>query len=295
MQAEIARQQEMLQRLESGEIPERGAELRRARPDTNALAEATDPRVAPPAPLMRDLPLAIFETQRIEIPAGRWNNPRTLRVEKRVLDADGDGVPELVRYVDVESRLLLRQEEDRNYDGNIDTWSEYEWGEVTRRVLDSNDDGVRDTWETFQDGRMTRRESDRDNDGVRDAFYDFAEYSLVHERHDVNNDGKIDLEIEYERRRKKLALEDKDHDGRVDTWTTYGVSGGTEFVLRIERDKKGRGFADTFETFELAAGKAQLVRREEDVSGNGEIDIVSIYENGKLVRRQINDPDLLPM
>jgi hypothetical protein len=35
--------------------------------------------------------------------------------------------------------------------------------------------------------------------------------------------------------------------------------------------------------------------REEDVTGDGKIDITSIYENGKLVRREIADPSLVPL
>jgi hypothetical protein len=49
------------------------------------------------------------------------------------------------------------------------------------------------------------------------------------------------------------------------------------------------------ETYEVTDGKALLARREEDVNGDGSIDIVSIYENGRLVQRQISDPDLAPL
>ena len=45
---------------------------------------------------------------------------------------------------------MIRQIEDRNYDGVQDTWSDLEWGAVVARVLDSNDDGNPDTWETYE-------------------------------------------------------------------------------------------------------------------------------------------------
>ena len=71
--------------------------------------------------------------------------------------------------------------------------------------------------------------------------------------------------------------------------------GDAELVFRIERDAKGRGYADTFETYESKEGKAVLVLREEDIDGNGEVDVASFYHDGKLVRREIIEPDLVPM
>jgi hypothetical protein len=81
----------------------------------------------------------------------------------------------------------------------------------------------------------------------------------------------------------------------MDMWIRYTRQGGREEVARIERDRKGRGFADTFEFFSVEAGTAVLKRREEDMNGDGEIDIVSFYEGGKLRRRQVSNPDIVPM
>jgi len=38
-----------------------------------------------------------------------------------------------------------------------------------------------------------------------------------------------------------------------------------------------------------------LVKREEDLNGDGKIDVTSIYQNGKLVKREIADPALTPL
>ena len=65
-----------------------------------------------------------------------------------------------------------------------------------------------------------------------------------------------------------------------------------ELVSRIERDERGRGYPDTFETYEPKGGKALLKQRDVDLNGDGEMDIISVYRNGKLVRREIADPDL---
>ena len=50
-----------------------------------------------------------------------------------------------------------------------------------------------------------------------------------------------------------------------------------------------------FETFIADGDKAQLARREEDVDGDGQADIISIYRDGRLVRRELASPDLRPL
>jgi hypothetical protein len=289
LQAEIERQQMLLERLQHGESEQ----------EHNSTIAGTqlgaDPRIAPAAPELRELPIAIFDKEKKTIPAGTWDNDVRLSVIELKLDADGDDKPELIRYFDVESKLLLRQEEDRNYDGQLDATSTFEWGDLTQRTLDDDDDGQPDGWEVYRDGRLYRREVDRDRDGVRDAFYDYVGESLVLEQHDADNDGRIDREIRYQNRRRTTAEEDLDRDGRPDVWYQYSVESGVELVTRIERDKQGRGRPDVFETFIPDGNKAQLARREEDVDGDGEADIISIFRDGKLVRRELASPDLRPL
>jgi hypothetical protein len=292
IQEELRRQKELLQMMEAGQSappePEPG-------PDPERLAERSDPRIAPRAPAERDLPRAIFEEERVVVAKGTWGNDRRLEVFRRRLDADRDGRPEEIRYVDRRSESLLRVERDRDYDGVLDAWQTYEDGQLVSRVLDDDNDGRPDTWEEYAQGRMTSRAIDRDGDGVKDAFYRYLIDSLVEETHDTDNDGRIDLRIVYKNRQRTRAEEDSDRDGRMDTWTTYRMANGSEVVARIERDSKGRGKPDVFETFDARGGKAVLSRREEDVDGDGTVDVTSIYENGKLVRREISDPSLMPL
>ena len=115
------------------------------------------------------------------------------------------------------------------------------------------------------------------------------------ERHDANNDGVIDTTITYQDRHRVRVEEDRDREGRTDVWTTYQVVNGSEIVWRIERDTNGNGKPDVFETFQPKDGKPVLAKREEDKNGDGSVDVTSIYENGKLVRREISDPDLVPL
>ena len=67
----------------------------------------------------RDLPVAIFDRGQRTIPAGEWENEQPIAVTTRSLDADRDGAPEEVRYHDQKSGVILRRENDRDYDGTI--------------------------------------------------------------------------------------------------------------------------------------------------------------------------------
>ena len=101
--------------------------------------------------------------------------------------------------------------------------------------------------------------------------------------------------MSFQARTRVKSEEDRNNDGRMDRWTIFGTSSGLELPTRIEQDSKGRGFADTFEHFRAVDGKAVLTKREEDVNGDGNIDVTSVYENGKLVRREVTDPGLVPL
>jgi hypothetical protein len=258
-------------------------------------AERANPRVAPDAPTERELPLSVFEMEPVTIVAGSWDNDEAIRVTRGVLDADRDGVPEQVRFFDRDTMLLLRVEQDSNFDGNLDIWNTYTDGEIASRVRDTSGNGNADVWEQYEGGRMTQRTIDRDHDGIADAFYVYGGEILVEERHDANNDGTVDRLISYQNLFRVRAEEDRDRDGNMDVWTTYGVSRGKEVVERVEQATKGSGPPDRIETYDTSSGKSQLSKLEEDRNGDGEVDVTSRYENGKLVQREISDPDLAPL
>ena len=291
IQAELLRQEELMQRMEkdaSATLPGAGGL------SDESLAERADPRIAPRIPKDRDLPLAIFDREMEKIPAGAWgDNQRELRVVTRSLDADQDGKPEQIRYYAEETGALLRKEQDQNFDGDIDTWATYAGDQLVSRALDANDDGEADAWEEYAGERMTSRQVDRDQDGIRDAFYTYEGDSLVEEKHDADNDGAFDLVVTYRDQLRTKVIEDRNYDGSADSWTIYHER--EEIVARIERDTDGSGRPDVFETYAILDGEPVLTKREEDKNQDGTIDITSIYENGKLVRREISDPSLMPL
>ncbi len=296
IEAELRRQEELLRQIERDEALHTEGTSKEDEAEADTLIARADPRAAPAAPEDRDLPLSIFDEEGRTIAKGQWDNPKEIDVVARSLDADRDGNPEEVRYHDARTGRILRKEEDKNYDGTIDTWNSYESGVLSEIQKDNNEDGEADEWQRYgPDGRMAAREVDRNYDGTRDAFFVYEDGSLVEERHDGDSDGSVDRVVRYERRALVRSEEDLSQDGRMDTWTYFETLGGEEVIVRIEKDTSGDGKPDTFETYEQIAGKPTLKQREEDKNGDGTIDIRSVYENGKLKQREISDPALVPL
>lgn len=117
----------------------------------------------------------------------------------RESDLNGDGTKDVVRYYNDEGRPL-REEADRNFDGQMDTVTVFQNGRIVRTEIDSNADGRIDTkiffdddgqplrterdlagrstaetwhpdrWEYFENGRMVRMGTDLDGDGRVDRW-----------------------------------------------------------------------------------------------------------------------------
>ena len=288
IQRELQRQEELLRQIDR-EAATRDASRTSVAPSEADLAVQTDPRSAPPAPRLRELPESVFDEKFASIPGPDGKGKRS--VVARSLDADRDGKPEEVRYFDEKTKQLVRVEEDRDYNGRIDVWSVYEGGALAARELDENGDGKPDAWERYANGRMLSREVDRDGNGVRDAFYVYQGDALVEERHDTKGSGRIDRVVHYAGRHLASTEEDRDGNGAMDTWSKYGLDGrSVEVVVQVERDAKGDGKPDVVESFEQQEGKTVMTRREEDTNQDGTPDVISIYDKGKLVKKEINDP-----
>jgi hypothetical protein len=293
IQRELQRQEELLREIDKEETT-RGASRASVAPTEAEIAVNSDPRSAPAAPRLRELPDSVFEEKHTSIATPDGKGKRS--VLARSLDADRDGHPEEVRYLDDKTAQLVRVDSDRDYDGRFDVWSRYESGALALRELDESGDGKPDAWERYANGRMVAREVDRDGNGARDAFYLYQGDALVEERHDTKGDGNVDRIVRYQGRHLTATEEDRDGDGRLDSWSSYGRdASGAEIVVRVERDAKGDGKPDVFESFEQQSGKTVLVRREEDLDQDGTADVISIYDKGKLVKREITDPSLTPL
>ncbi len=292
IEEEMARQEQHTFE-ETGRVPTASAGPPPAAPPE--LQQGANPLLAPTAPEARQLPRQLFRTDRITIPAGQWDNPQEIEVVRQTLDADRDGRPEEIRYLEPRSRVLIRAEQDRDFDGRIDTWDTYLNGTLAVRVIDNDGDGKSDEWERYSEGRMNARTLDRNHDGVKDSFFRYEGEYLVEKREDSNDDGSIDRVVVYRDLHRLRSEEDRSLNGWMDTWTVYRVVEGREVVVSIHRDSRDQGDPNVFETYETSGGETRLSRREEDINGDGNIDVVSIYKNGKLVRRAISDEALAPL
>lgn len=117
----------------------------------------------------------------------------------RESDLNGDGTKDVVRYYNDEGRPL-REEADRNFDGNLDTITIFQDGHIVRMELDENNDGRIDSkvyydddgtplrterdlagrstasewhpdrWEYYENGHMVRMGTDLDGDGRVDRW-----------------------------------------------------------------------------------------------------------------------------
>ncbi|NRA07893.1 MAG: hypothetical protein HRU02_07000 [Myxococcales bacterium] len=296
IEAELARQEDLLREIESEESATRAERQAPAEAAVvGARAGSRDSRAAPRAPVEPDLPRALFEERRIRVPRDAFGNERELRVTELSLDADRDGSPELLRYLDLESDELIRSEQDSDYDGRIDIWQDYAAGVLCSRRIDRDGDGRADLWEEYADGWATSRKLDRNGDGRANEYYQWRDGSLVVERHDADGDGEMNRIVRYQDRLLVRDDEDLDGDGRMDRSTTYATIAGDEVAVRIERDNNGDGSMDLIEIYAAVSGPRTLLRREEDRDADGRIDITSIYEKGRLVRREISDPALVPL
>ena len=282
IEAELRRQEELLEQIRREEKLARSGAAAAGGAEPRA---SVDPLAAPRAPAEQDLPESIFERELHRV------GEQELLV--KLLDADRDGNPEIRIEHDARSGALLARLEDTDYDGRFDTVNAYHGsGGIASREQDTNHDGMPDRWTEYgADGRATRVVVDRDFDGVRDGLFRYANGWLTDEEHDTNNDGSIDRRVEYEGRRRAIELEDRDFSGGMEIRTFYDLSG---FPERAEIDANEDGRSDVWEYYEGDdPARPVLARKEEDLNGDGDVEVTSYYREGRLVRQEITDTDLV--
>lgn len=280
IEEELRKQEELLEQIDKQEQINQSIKTEQSQ---RARQQPTDPLAAPMPPYERNIPASIYEKENVKTTEGE-------RIRK-TLDADRDGNPEIEILIDEKSGALVSRAEDTNYDGALDSVNRYENGQIRERSEDSNHDGRPDRWTTYENGRGSRVEIDRDFDGRRDGFKVYAGGALSLEEHDTNADGKIDRRVKYEGSRRVVEEEDRNHDGTMDFRTFFDER---EFPSRTEADTNGDGRPDLIEYYEGSdPSNPILLRKEEDVNHDGKTDITSHYKKGKLVRKEVSDPDLI--
>ena len=155
---------------------------------------------------------------------------------------------------------------DINQDGIPDLWVYYNPtrpGEIVRQEEDTNADGRVDTWSTFADGKLARRELDSNGDGRPDIVYLYENEIIAVEERDEQGKGRSTFRAYYQNGRVVKVERDTDGDSKLDLWVYYDAEKNGEVVLKEEKDLNGDGVADLWSFYE----GGQLVRRDLSAAG----------------------------
>jgi hypothetical protein len=150
----------------------------------------------------------------------RWVSGDAAQPTRELLDENHDGRADRVRVFDAQRRLQS-SEDDLDFDGTFELFTDYKDGERARTREDTNGDGEIDGWSFFRSGEIVRRESDRDGDGLRDLVALYRGGQLQRQEEDRNADGQPDLIEIFESGEVAERHEDADFDGTPDVASFY--------------------------------------------------------------------------
>jgi hypothetical protein len=161
------------------------------------------------------------------------------RTDREVAESVGNGAlqPSIRRVYRVvgkgndRRRILVCREVDTNHDGIKDVVRRYsEQGDVYEELADTDYDGGIDTTTQFARGLISKVQVDRNRDDKPEEtrYYQWGDLSRV--QRDTNGDGKPDIwEIYADGHLQRMGV-DVDFDGRVDRWNR------DEVMVRAQRE-----------------------------------------------------------
>jgi len=114
-------------------------------------------------------------------------------------DSDHDGRPDT--WTDMDGEKPLRSRIDRNGDGKIDRWEEYDAaGALVRVGMSTSDSGIPDTWIVpAADSSIQRIETDTVGDGKPHKWETYRDGLLETAAFDEDGDGAPDRRLTYRR------------------------------------------------------------------------------------------------
>jgi len=142
--------------------------------------------------------------------------PKSGRLEELRYDANNDGRPDIIGFMD--GSQLLRVEVDENGDGKPDRWEYYTAPSPPSAAEPTSPRALpmleRVEEDSHFDGRISRRE-----------FYEHGQLARVEE--DADGDGRADRWETHEGGVMKTMDLDLDHDGRADRRLMYSSDGNS--------------------------------------------------------------------
>ena len=126
------------------------------------------------------------------------------------------------------------------------------------------------------------REEDLTQDGRADRWIAYAGSHRAEIWEAGRNAGRPDVRLVFSQQGRRLARIEIDRDGNGRPEQVLHYSG--DRLTTEARDTSGNGVLDTFDRLDA---EGRVVLREEDTNGDGEIDVRSVYEAGRLVRREL--------
>jgi hypothetical protein len=155
---------------------------------------------------------------------------------------------------------------DLNNDGIADLWIYYSpknSGEVLRHEESSKMDGRVDTWSYFRDGKLVRRDVDNRGNGRPDTVYYYEGQKIAREERDETGHGRMTYRADYQDGRLSKVERETHGNGRPDLWITYDTSIEGETIAKEERDLNGDGFPDLSSHYQ----QGHLMRRDLNLIG----------------------------
>lgn len=186
---------------------------------STAPTSAAAPTSSKPAPSVA-IPGTTPEDRNGDGRPDRWVSGDPTQPTRELLDENHDGRADRVRVYDAQRRLQS-SEDDLDFDGKFELFTDYKDGERVRTREDTNADGETDGWSFFRSGEIVRRESDRDGDGLRDLVAMYRGGQLQRQEEDRNADGQPDLIEIFESGEVAERHEDADFDGTPDVASFY--------------------------------------------------------------------------
>ncbi|MGH7835882.1 MAG: hypothetical protein ACREQK_19720 [Candidatus Binatia bacterium] len=264
IQTEHAKDKELEAQLERELERQRALDTQVAMAGTPASQASVTPVVSKPAPASAEVPGA--------------QKRDGIGAQASLGKLDNSPVPAAPGFKNVEVK-------DINQDGIPDLWVYYNPtrpGEIVRQEEDTNGDGRVDTWSTFADGKLARRELDSNGDGRPDVVYLYENEIIAVEERDEQGKGRSTFRAYYQNGRVVKVERDTDRDGKLDLWVYYDPEKNGEVALKEEKDLNGDGVADLWSFYE----NGQLVRRDLSAAG---LDVMS-----KLEKRDFSLPPEAP-